>query len=44
MADRDRLLPLRRDKTDPAADFQHTLRWGLVIAALILVAVSALTA
>jgi hypothetical protein len=44
MTNPDRLLPLRRNKTDPAADFWHTLRWGLLIAALIFVAVSALTA
>lgn len=39
-----RLLPLRRDKCGAIHDFWHTIRWGLVIGALIFVAVTAFTA
>ena len=41
---REPLFPFRRDKADPRTDFWHTIRWGLIFAAFVWVAVAAIHA
>ena len=41
---REPLFPIRRDKSDPASDFRHTIRWGVIFGLVIWVAIAAIHA